>query len=168
MSLDFSREFVNRRVKIYFIVALSGKYLKRIIVVRKDFKKAPIAAPIMLFKSSNSLASSTNDAYKDGKFSRPTNLGAVINSSSGEHDPFIAPDESFLIYNSDRPGGYGEADLYISCKKDGVWQSPVNMGSTINTSSYEYCSNMTQDGKFFFYSSEQQVKWVNSSVLSQY
>lgn len=105
--------------------------------------------------------------YKDGKFYSPTNLGTVINSNSSEHDPFISPDESFLIYNSDRAGGYGEADLYISRKKDGVWQSPVNMGPTINTSSYEYCSNMSPDGKFFFYSSEEQVKWVSSSVLFQ-
>ncbi|MBA4056197.1 MAG: Xaa-Pro aminopeptidase, partial [Marivirga sp.] len=38
--------------------------------------------------------------FKDGKFSTPVNLGGMINSSAGEHDPFIAPDESFLIFNS--------------------------------------------------------------------
>ncbi|MBA4053092.1 MAG: hypothetical protein C0490_00105 [Marivirga sp.] len=106
--------------------------------------------------------------FKNGKFSTPTNMGSIVNSSSGEHDPFIAPDESFLVFNSDKPGGYGEADLYISRKKDGVWQKPVNMGNTINTAAYEYCSNMSPDGKFFFYSSEYQVKWVDSSVLSKY
>jgi len=106
--------------------------------------------------------------FKNGNFTVPVNLGSVVNSDAGEHDPFIAPDESFLIFNSDRPGGYGEADLYISRRDGDEWQAPKNMGRPINTATYEYCSNMSPDGKFFFYSSEFDVKWIDATALERY
>lgn len=102
----------------------------------------------------------TNNGYE-----KPVNLGSVINSPSDEHDPLIAPDESFLVFPSDRPGGLGEADLYISHKLNGQWQQPVAMGHGINTKRYEYCPYLSPDGKYFFYSSEYQVKWISSNVL---
>jgi Tol biopolymer transport system component len=104
----------------------------------------------------------TNNGYE-----KPVNLGAVINSPYDEHDPLIAPDESFLVFPSDRPGGLGEADLYISHKINGQWQQPVAMGNGINTKRYEYCPYLTADGKYFFYSSEYQVKWISASVLKK-
>jgi hypothetical protein len=102
----------------------------------------------------------TNNGYE-----KPVNLGPVINSPYDEHDPLIAPDESFLVFPSDRPGGAGEADLYISHKINGQWQQPVAMGNGINTKRYEYCPYLSPDGKYFFFSSEYQVKWISSEVL---
>ena len=108
-------------------------------------------------------------AKKDGDhYHKPVNLGGVVNSSSDEHDPLIAPDERYLVFTSSRPGGSGEADLYISYNKNGEWQRPVNMGSRINTATYEYCPNLTPDGKYFFFSSEYDVKWISAAVLDDY
>lgn len=105
---------------------------------------------------------------KNGKgYATPVNLGELINSPTNEHDPLIAPDESFLVFTSDRPGGFGEADLYISHNINGGWQKPVNMGSGINTPTYEYCPNLSPDGQYFFYSSESEVKWISSSILKK-
>ncbi|THU39182.1 hypothetical protein FAM09_11745 [Niastella caeni] len=98
-------------------------------------------------------------------YDQPINLGVTINSAYDEHDPLIAPDESFLVFTSSRPGGLGQADLYITHKTNGQWGNPTNMGSIINTKTYEYCPNLSPDGKYFFYSSEFQVKWVGSEVL---
>lgn len=103
---------------------------------------------------------------EDG-YSTPANLGAIVNSPGNEHDPLIAPDESFLIFTSDRPGGFGEADLYITHKLNGEWQKPANMGGVINTNTYEYCPNLSPDGNYFFYSSEYDVKWINSGILKK-
>ncbi len=100
-------------------------------------------------------------------YDTPVNLGTIVNSPGNEHDPLIAPDESFLVFTSDRPGGFGQADLYITHKINGEWQKPMNMGSGINTTTYEYCPNLSTDGKYFFYSSEYEVKWISSSVLKQ-
>lgn len=100
-------------------------------------------------------------------YEKPVNLGATINTTYDEHDPLIAPDESFLVFPSDRPGGLGEADLYISHQTNGQWQQPVALGHGINTKRYEYCPYLTPDGKFFFFSSEFQVKWITSNVLKR-
>ena len=103
----------------------------------------------------------------DGQYEKPVNLGPTINSPADEHDPLIAPDESWLVFTSGRPGGLGEADLYIAFKKDGQWQLPRNMGERINTKTYEYCPNLSPDGKYFFFSSESDVKWISSKILKK-
>jgi Tol biopolymer transport system component len=103
---------------------------------------------------------------KDAHYEIPFNLGKTINSDSDEHDPLIAPDESWLIFTSSRPGGFGEADLYISRREKDQWQQPQNMGKKINTTTYEYCPNLSPDGKYFFFSSESEVKWISSSILT--
>jgi hypothetical protein len=111
------------------------------------------------------------DLYRSRKtgngYEKPVTLGPLVNTIYDEHDPLIAPDESFLIFPSDRPGGLGEADLYISHKVNDQWQQPAAMGHGINTKRYEYCPYLTPDGKYFFFSSEYQVKWIGSSVLKK-
>lgn len=94
----------------------------------------------------------------DSKYSGPVRLGAEINSQYHEWDPFIAQDESYLIFGSvDRPGGFGGCDLYISFRKeDGTWTQAVNMGELINTEANEFCPNVTSDGKYLFFTSRRR------------
>lgn len=130
---------------------------------------------VSVSRAGNVYFSSYRDGNLDLYMSRKTpngyeksvNLGPIINSTYDEHDPLIAPDESFLVFPSDRPGGLGEADLYISHKVNGQWQRPAAMGYGINTKRYEYCPYLTPDGKYFFFSSEFQVKWIGSEVLKR-
>ena len=65
-------------------------------------------------------------------------LDTVINTSHGEFDVYISPDEDYLIFSSNRPGGFGSTDLYISFYEKGQWQAPINLGDKINTSNSEY------------------------------
>lgn len=92
-----------------------------------------------------------------GKYSPPENIGNhenAINTDYHEVDPFIAPDESYLIFTSNRPGGFGDADLYICYRKpDGAWTKAINMGPSINTEAVEFCPSVTPDGKYLFFSS---------------
>ena len=54
--------------------------------------------------------------------------------------PFIAPDESYLIWDDEREGGYGDNDLYISFRQqDGSWGAAINLGDKINT---EFCRSI--------------------------
>jgi len=96
------------------------------------------------------------DIYKstmiEDKYSDAENLGAIINSEYKELDSFIAPDESYLILCSDRPGGYGQYDLYITFKKsDDSWTELVNMGPNINSVESVTRPSVTPDGKYFFF-----------------
>ncbi|MHC4537274.1 MAG: hypothetical protein ACYS6K_25325, partial [Planctomycetota bacterium] len=55
--------------------------------------------------------------------------------------PGIAPDESFLVFYSIKPGAQGgtETNLYLTLREaDGTWTKPRNMGPGINTGYYEY------------------------------
>ena len=49
----------------------------------------------------------------NGKYQKPITLGDSINSKFYDYDPFIAPDESYIIFASKRPGGFGDSDLYL-------------------------------------------------------
>ena len=88
-----------------------------------------------------------------GKYTKPEILGASINTETHEWDPFIAPDESYLIFCSMKSGGYGKDDLYITFRTGDDWTEPVNMGATINSPESENRPYVTPDGKFFFFTS---------------
>lgn len=76
----------------------------------------------------------------NGIYQNPENIGAPVNTiDHRESNPFIAADESFLIYFSSDPKGLGEVDLYISFNKNGTWTTPKNLGSPINSSMAEFC-----------------------------
>lgn len=106
--------------------------------------------------------------FTKGKFEKPTAMTKAVNTKSYEADVFVAPDESYVIFCSSRDGGYGRGDLYISFKKaDNTWTNAVNMGNAINTKNYEYCPFVTKDGKYLFYTSNQDIYWVSTDILKQ-
>jgi hypothetical protein len=70
------------------------------------------------------------------------------------HDPGIAPDESFMVFYSIRPGAIPgtETDLYLSLHlPDGTWSKPQNLGPRINTAYFEYGSRISPDKKYLFF-----------------
>jgi Tol biopolymer transport system component len=83
------------------------------------------------------------------------NLGAPINSGTHDGDPFIAPDGKYLIFASYRPGGCGNADLYVSfSNKNGGWTEPVNLNQYcpgVNTGAIEYGASLSPDERYLFY-----------------
>jgi|WetSurMetagenome_2_1015567.scaffolds.fasta_scaffold00930_6 outer membrane protein OmpA-like peptidoglycan-associated protein len=71
---------------------------------------------------------------KDSTWTKIKNLGKNINTIYWESHGFITPDGNTLYFTSNRPGGSGELDIWISEKdKDGSWKRPVNCGNVINT-----------------------------------
>ncbi|HEY5747248.1 MAG TPA: hypothetical protein VIU12_14300 [Chryseolinea sp.] len=91
-----------------------------------------------------------------------------INTPSYEADVFVAPDESYLIFCAERPDGYGSGDLYVSFKNtDGTWTKAKNMGDVLNTKGNELCPFVTRDGKYFFYTSNKDIYWVDAKVIGQ-
>jgi Tol biopolymer transport system component len=100
----------------------------------------------------------------------PIRLNPPINTEYNEHDPYIAPDREYLIFTSDRPGGFGSADLYICFKQVGeTWSDPINMGAAINSDEYDYCAILSHDQKYLFFSSSRSgngdVYWVDAKVI---
>ena len=91
----------------------------------------------------------------DNEDSEPQKLDGFINSSYHEPSVFFSYDGTSLFIVSDRPGGYGGLDLYIS-KRDGSdkWSTPKNMGPEINTPFDEDAPYLDPDGETFYFSSK--------------
>ena len=79
-------------------------------------------------------------------------LPETVNSSNGEGDPFISPDEDYLIYRGYN-NSLGNGDLYISFKIDGEWTEAENLGEPINSKYHEMCPYVTVDKQFFIFAS---------------
>ncbi|QKX06151.1 hypothetical protein HN014_14940 [Aquimarina sp. TRL1] len=115
----------------------------------------------------------------NGKYEAPVKMNAEINTGEYIAHPYIAPDESYLMWDVEREDGYGQSDIYISFKhKDGSWLTPINMGPIINTKLQESSPHVTYDGKYLFFTrGEWKVKkdgtrtyigkryWVNAQVI---
>lgn len=109
-----------------------------------------------------------NSAFREGEFQQPVLLDTAINTTNYEADVFVAPDESYIIFCSTRPGGFGRGDLYISFKNEaGNWTTAVNMGESVNTGEYEYCPFVSKDGRFLFFTSNQDIYQISASIIEE-
>jgi len=100
--------------------------------------------------------------YENGKYQEAEKLTPDI---KGSH-PFIAPDESYIIFDK-RPqnGSYG-ADLFITYQKnDGSWTQPVPLNDSINTSSMETNAYVTPDRKYMFFTRNFDIYWVKCNFV---
>ncbi len=82
------------------------------------------------------------------------NLGPVVNSAAGESGPCLSTDGLTLFFNSNRQGGSGATDLYITTRKSPAdpWAPPVNLGSVINSEFQELNPSISADGLTLFFS----------------
>jgi len=108
--------------------------------------------------------------FVDGQYQPRENLGPAINSLQDDSGPFIAPDESYLIISSNRPGGYGTKDLYISFRlADSVWTPPTNMGYIVNSGQHESWASVSPEGKYLFFTTSRDngnTFWVSARIIS--
>ncbi len=111
--------------------------------------------------------------FIDGKYEEPKLLNEKINTGKSFH-PFIAPDESYLLFDSKREDGYGDSDIYISFRQqNGEWGDPINLGNKINTKAWEASASVTPDGKYLFFNRNMgsdnyenvDIFWVSSELI---
>lgn len=93
--------------------------------------------------------------FRDGAWSKPEHL-TVINSDWDDRMPCITSDGTTLFFVSDRPGGMGGSDIWISYRnlKTGRWSEPVNGGKSWNTEYNEIAPSVSPDGRSLFFSSD--------------
>ena len=93
-------------------------------------------------------------AFNDTRWSNCLKLNKNINTKYWESHGFISEDGNQLVFASDRPGGFGGLDIYISHKMNGDWGPPVNLGPEINTPFNEERPFLINSGKTLFFSSQ--------------
>ncbi|MFY0627586.1 MAG: serine hydrolase [Reichenbachiella sp.] len=123
------------------------------------------------YKSKDLIRIST---VQDGKRQDPVELGVEVNTGKYTAHPFIAPDESYLIWDSEREGGYGDSDLYISFKLDsGLWGPAINMGEGVNSPNWDAFASVTPDGKYILFNRDvdgdeggnTDIYWVDAQII---
>ena len=94
----------------------------------------------------------------DDEWGAPVNLGPTINSSVLDWSPTISADGLLLVFGSDRPGGSGGEDLWMTRRTtiDDPWSEPVNLGPTINSGRLEASPEISHDGRSLLFSSNRR------------
>jgi Tol biopolymer transport system component/tetratricopeptide (TPR) repeat protein len=87
-------------------------------------------------------------AHADFLFATPMNLGPTVNSSSNDYGAVVSPDGLELYFCSDRPGGRGGYDIWVTTRAttQDPWGPPGNLGAQINTSDWDGPWSMSPDG----------------------
>lgn len=94
--------------------------------------------------------------FEDGHWTRPLELGDEINTKYSETTPFLSADGKTLYFSSDRPGGQGSQDIYLTRRLDDTWQhwrKPQNLGSPINTDEYDAYYSISAKGDYAYFMS---------------
>jgi outer membrane protein OmpA-like peptidoglycan-associated protein len=93
---------------------------------------------------------------ENGKWTRPMDLGDGINSKYSETTPFLSADGKTLYFSSDRPGGQGSQDIYMTRRLDDTWQNwrkPQNLGPPVNTDEYDAYYSISAKGDYAYFMS---------------
>jgi len=107
----------------------------------------------------------------NGKRETPKPLSKEINSGKQNVHPFIAPDESYILWDSKRDEGYGGSDIYVSFRQENSsWGTAINLGDKINTSTSQRGGYVTPDGKYLFFfsldsSRKGDIFWVDAQII---
>jgi hypothetical protein len=92
--------------------------------------------------------------FADNMWQVAVNAGWPLNTQQNEGAQSLSSDGRYMYFTAcDRPGGMGSCDIYFTAFNDGKWTVPVNLGSPVNSSSWESQPSISADGRMLFFSS---------------
>ncbi|MEL6821289.1 MAG: hypothetical protein AAFP70_05995, partial [Calditrichota bacterium] len=94
--------------------------------------------------------------FLDGAYRDPQNLGSAVNSSTYEDEPYIDPQERFLLFSSLRPG---RGRIYLSRNEGGIWQHAVDVSERIAHKGDVRFPQISRDGRYLFFASNANGNW---------
>jgi hypothetical protein len=109
----------------------------------------------LYLSKSDSYSSDIYSSTFDGTtWNKAIKLNKNINTKGWESHAFVSDDGNSLVFASDKPGGFGGLDIYISRKMNGDWGPAVNIGAEINTEFNEERPFLVNNGKTLFFASQ--------------
>ncbi|TDQ15273.1 outer membrane protein OmpA-like peptidoglycan-associated protein [Algoriphagus boseongensis] len=106
-------------------------------------------------------------SYKkaDEGWTPPQSIAQTINSPYNEGTCSVTADGNILIYTScDAPDSNGSCDLYVAYKVNGTWQRPTNMGTKVNSRSWDSQPSLSADGRLLFFSSNRRGGYGGNDI----
>jgi hypothetical protein len=119
----------------------------------------------------------TNNIFRssleNGEYGPAEKLPEPINSDYREFDAYVSPEEDLIIFSSERPGGLGGSDIYVSfLDEGGNWTDPQNLGGEVNSPASEYGAMPSPDEHFLFFTSGQDgnedIYWISAEVVDEF
>lgn len=108
---------------------------------------------------------------KHGELTPPKPFPKEINTGTWNAHPFIAPDESYVIWDGQRTTGSRNSDLFISFKQpDDTWGKAIKFGDNVNSPANDFAAQLSPDGKYLFFNRNQgdgnvDTFWVDANVI---
>jgi outer membrane protein OmpA-like peptidoglycan-associated protein len=99
----------------------------------------------------------------DGKWGRPINLGAEVNTPANEDAPFMHADGT-LYFGSEGHKGMGSYDIYKTRFKNSRWQTPENLGYPVNTPEYDNYFHLSSDKRHGYFTSVRKEGVGNTDI----
>jgi len=91
-------------------------------------------------------------------WSLPKNIGKPVNTVSYETQPSLSADGKTLYFACDRPGGFGDIDIYVSTLDDqNIWSIPRNLGEIINTTGRDWAPFIHPDNQTLYFASNEHI-----------
>ena len=101
-----------------------------------------------------------------GQWGRPYNAGGIVNAASADKQPCLSPDGRYLYFSSDRAGGLGKMDIWVSeLDANGKWGKPRNLGAPINTPGDDICPFIHPDNQTLYFSSDGHPGLGNKDIF---
>lgn len=96
----------------------------------------------------------------------PENLGSQINTDKWESQPALSADGRTLYFSSNRNGGFGKRDIWVSTSSNGMWSKPVNLGPSINTKQDETTPFIHANSQTLFFASDGHIGLGGFDIFS--
>ena len=108
---------------------------------------------MMVFVAIVSILVGGGSVRADFTFGQPVNLGPTVNSGDYDDKPCISADGLSLYFTSNREGGYGYEDIWVSTRPttDDPWGPPENLGSVVNTELGEFHASVSSDERELYF-----------------
>jgi len=103
--------------------------------------------------------------WSNGGYESAQLLEFGVNARPMDH-PVIAPDESYILFDSGHEDGTGSTDICVCFRKaDGSWTEARSLGNPVDTAADNWIPSVSPDGRYIFYSTNGDIYWVSSEIL---
>lgn len=172
----------NKASGIAFSKGLNGSLTKPEVIelegiLRQGFVDLYVAPgyDVIIVSMEGEESSGQEDLYvilrdKNGNWELPINLGSTVNTAGFELSPFLSPDRKTLYFSSNGHDGFGDADIYKSERLHNswtVWSKPENLGSAINSISFDAYFSIYGDTVCYYSSNREGQLDIYSSRVSK-
>ncbi len=103
----------------------------------------------------------------DAGFSQPRDLIGGVNTEAYEAHPYVSPDGSLILFDSERPSEFEHGEIYVSFRnEDGTWSEALSLGPKVNSIN-SLIPSLSPDGKYIFFSRNNDIWWVSARIFHE-